>query len=195
VSVLLAGLLTSFAYIVDHAMSLDAVSESRAASLLSVLGLSSVVTLLLVGWVSDQPSTDATVLYTGALLVAGASTVALPSLRSYPLLVGYQVVYGACCGTIVTTTHERDTVSSWSWLSLVYCTEPTTKKWKNRRKSKKNGCAQKYRRIRGVSPEEEKECCDGNDLQKRRLQVWNERVRADGILIIKSISVSSITTV
>jgi len=137
VSVLVAGLLTSFAYIVDHAMSLDAVSESRAASLLSVLGLSSVVTLLLVGWVCDQPSTDATVLYTGALLVAGASTVALPSLRSYPLLVGYQVVYGACCGTIITATHERDTVSSWSWLSLVYCTEPTTKKWKNRRKSKK----------------------------------------------------------
>ena len=74
------------------------VSASRSAMLLSVLGLSSVVSRLLVGWVADQPRVDSVVLYTGALLVAGASTCTLPSLRSYQLLCGYQIVYGACCG-------------------------------------------------------------------------------------------------
>jgi len=91
------GLLTAFTYIVDHAMLLG-VSASRSAMLLSVLGLSSVVSRLLVGWVADQPRVDSVVLYTGALLVAGASTCTLPSLRSYQLLCGYQIVYGACCG-------------------------------------------------------------------------------------------------
>jgi len=46
--------------------------------------------------------------------------------------------------------------------------------WKTEKlKSKKNGYAQKYRYtvrgIRGVSPEEEKECCGGTDLQKRKV--------------------------
>jgi len=30
--------------------------------------------------------------------------------------------------------------------------------------------------IRGVSPEEEKECYCGKDLQKERFQDWNERL-------------------
>jgi len=53
-------------------------------------------------------------------------------------------------------------------------TEPTTKKWKNRKTEKqKNGYAQKYRqtvrRIRGVSPKEEKEGYCEKDLQKMKV--------------------------
>ena len=91
------GLLTAFTYIVDHAMLLG-VSKTKAAVLLSVLGGSSGVGRLLVGWIADAPSVDSVVLYTVALLVAGASTCSLPSLRSYQLLCGYQLVYGICCG-------------------------------------------------------------------------------------------------
>jgi len=59
-------------------------------------------------------------------------------------------------------------------VSLIYHTEPTTKKWKNRKTKKvKNGYAQKrrktVRRIRGISPEEEKVGYDGKDLQKRKV--------------------------
>jgi len=74
------------------------VSKSRAALLLSVLGGSSTLGLLMVGWVTDSPGVDSTVLYVVALLIAGASTCTLPSLRSYQLLCGYQLVYGLCCG-------------------------------------------------------------------------------------------------
>ena len=92
------GLFASFMYIVDHAMQLG-VSKTRAAMLLSLLGASSVVSRLAVGCVADMPSVDSVALYTVALWVAGASTCTLPSLRSYQLLCGYQLVYGACCGT------------------------------------------------------------------------------------------------
>ena len=92
------GLLTAFTFVVDHAMLLG-VSKTKAALLLSLLGISSGVGRLLVGWVVDSPSVDSAVIYTIALLVAGASTCTLPSLRSYQLLCGYQIVYGICCGT------------------------------------------------------------------------------------------------
>jgi len=62
-------------------------------------------------------------------------------------------------------------------VSLIYCTEPKTKKCEKELKSK-NGYAQKYRYtvrgIRGVSPEEEKVGYGGKDLQ---FQAWSERVK------------------
>jgi len=55
-------------------------------------------------------------------------------------------------------------------VSLIYCTEPTTKKWKNWKV--KYGYTQKYRLavwgICGVCPEE-KEGYGGKDLQKRKV--------------------------
>jgi len=61
-------------------------------------------------------------------------------------------------------------------VSLIYRTEPTTKKWKKaekKLKSKRNGCAKKYRQsvrgIRGVSPGEENEGCGGKDLHKGKV--------------------------
>jgi len=57
-------------------------------------------------------------------------------------------------------------------VSLIYRTEPTTKKWKTEKVNSKNGYAQKYRQtvhgIGGVSPEE-KEGYGGKDLQKRKV--------------------------
>jgi len=95
-----AGLLTAFTFIVDHATHLGVV-KSKAVMLLSIHGVSSGVGRLLVGWVADRPATDSVVMYCVALLVAGASTCCLPSLRSYQLLCGYQIVYGICCGTLM----------------------------------------------------------------------------------------------
>lgn len=105
------GLLTAFTFIVDHAMLLG-VSTTKAALLLSVLGISSVLSRPLVGWVADWPSVDSVVLYTIALLVAGSGTCTLPSLRSYQLLCGYQVVYGVCCGMQTTSSLICSTILS-----------------------------------------------------------------------------------
>jgi len=79
------------------------VTETKAALLLSVLAISSEVSRPVVGCVADQLSVDSVVLYVIALLVAGASTCTLPSLRSYQLLCGYQLVYGVCCGITIIT--------------------------------------------------------------------------------------------
>jgi len=64
-------------------------------------------------------------------------------------------------------------------VSLIYCTEPKTKKSEKELKSK-SGYAQKYRYtvrgIHGVSPEEEKVGYSGKDLQKK-FQARSERVK------------------
>jgi len=95
------------------------VSTWRSSMLLSVLAVSSVVSRLLVGWLTDLPAVDSALLYTVALLVAGASTCILPSLRSYQLLCGYQIVYGACCGGYSTSflRHFCAPARIWSGLS------------------------------------------------------------------------------
>jgi len=46
-----------------------------------------------------------------------------------------------------------------------------------------------------VSPEEERKAAVGRICRKVRFYAWNERVRGDGILIIISMNVSSMTTV
>ena len=55
---------------------------------------------------------------------------------------------------------------------LIYCTEPTTKKWKTK-KVKKRTCSEvsgnSPRGIRGVSSDEEKEGYGGKDLQERKV--------------------------
>ena len=93
--------------------------------------------------------------------------------------------------TVVTATRDDDTIRDHNVrsiaatrVSLIYRTESTTKNWKTENlKSKKKRYAQKYRHtvrgIRGVSPGEEKEGYEygGKDLQKRKVQAWNERVR------------------
>ena len=60
-----------------------------------------------------------------------------------------------------------------SQLRRLMCrTEPATEKWKTEKLKSENGYARVYRQtvrgIRGVSPEEEKEGCGGEDLQKIR---------------------------
>ena len=97
------------------------VSKTKAALLVSVLGISSTAGRLLVGWVADIRSVDSVVLYTVALLVAGASTCSLPSLRSYQLLCGYQLVYGICCGmqkSVSSVTVNPLKPSGAKWLHL-----------------------------------------------------------------------------
>jgi len=59
-------------------------------------------------------------------------------------------------------------------MCLIYRTETTTKKWKNRKsKKQKRICSEvsvnSNRGIRGVSPQEEKEGCSGKDLQKKKV--------------------------
>ena len=60
-----------------------------------------------------------------------------------------------------------------TWISLIYCTEATTKNVKQKNeKVKKRICSEvKVCGIHVVSPEEEKEGYGGNDLQKRKLVV------------------------
>jgi len=57
-----------------------------------------------------------------------------------------------------------------TYVILIHRTEPTTKTWEKRKKTKKRICsevsANSPRGIRGVSPGEEKEGYGGKDLQK-----------------------------
>jgi len=59
-----------------------------------------------------------------------------------------------------------------TWVSLIYCTEPTTKKWKNRKREKwicSEVSVNSVGNPRWVSSEEEKEGYDGKKMQKRKV--------------------------
>ena len=77
-----------------------------------------------------------------------------------------------------------------TWVCLIYRTELTTKKWeKNRRIGK-----QSRESVESVRKKKRKATV-GRICRKGRFQAWNERVWGDGLLIIISTNVSSITTV
>ena len=69
-----------------------------------------------------------------------------------------------------------------TWVSLIYHTETTTKKWKTEKKlkSEKRICSEvTVQWTHVVSSEEEKEGCGGTDLQKRKvlsLELMTERM-------------------
>ena len=80
-----------------------------------------------------------------------------------------------------------------TWVSLIYCTETTTKKCKTEKLKSKNDMLRsnsKSLRNHVVSPEEEKKGCSGKDLQKRKVLSleWKRERVSDGKLIIIPVS-------
>ena len=87
-----------------------------------------------------------------------------------------------------------------TWVSLIYRTEPTTKKCKNRKelKSKKTDTLRSNSRtlnspgIHVVSPEEERKATVGRICRKEGFKAGMKEWVGDGIPIILSMTVSSI---
>ncbi|XP_037093660.1 monocarboxylate transporter 12-like [Pollicipes pollicipes] len=75
-----------YVYLADHAISGGATDE-EASVLISVIGISNVVGVLLIGYVGDRPWASSTALYVACMLGCGVATLLLPSCPSYSALV------------------------------------------------------------------------------------------------------------
>ena len=76
-------------------------SRGKAAMLLSIIGGSSTVTRVVIGWVSDQPWANCVVINNCALIVGGGATIVCPFCQTFPLLAVYALVFGCCIGKLI----------------------------------------------------------------------------------------------
>ncbi|ELU15285.1 hypothetical protein CAPTEDRAFT_171191 [Capitella teleta] len=94
------GFFVPFIYLVDKAVE-TGYSKTHAAMLLSMLGITNTVGRVVAGWVSDRPWADCLLINNVALIVGGLSTMAVPFLDEYWMLVAYATVFGLCIAAFV----------------------------------------------------------------------------------------------
>jgi len=95
-----------------------------------------------------------------------------PFIFYFSLMIRYDTIRDA----ILTCAQKPTSVT------LIYCTEPTTKKWKTEKvKSKKQICSEVSVGLNSpgfhvVSPEQKREAMVGRIWRKGRIIAWNKRV-------------------
>jgi len=82
-----------YVYIPDHAETVN-VDEHYASLLISVIGISSTVGQILMGYIGDQSCINRLLFYIAMTCMAGLATVTVPWLRSFGMLAAYCAIYG-----------------------------------------------------------------------------------------------------
>ena len=82
-----------YVYIPDHAETLN-VDEHFASLLISVIGISSTVGQILMGYIGDQSCINRLLFYIAMTCLAGFATITVPLLGSFGMLAAYCAVYG-----------------------------------------------------------------------------------------------------
>ena len=82
-----------YVYIPDHAETVN-VDEHYASLLISVIGISSTVGQILMGYIGDQSCINRLLFYIAMTCIAGIATITVPLLRSFGMLAAYCAVYG-----------------------------------------------------------------------------------------------------
>ena len=84
--------------ILPHQAVLHGIPESKAAMLLSVIGITNTLGRILAGWITDRPEVDVLWVNIAALLVGGAVCVAIPFTSNYSVLLLQAAIFGTCMG-------------------------------------------------------------------------------------------------
>lgn len=85
--------------ILPHQAVLQGISNSRAALLLSIIGVTNTCGRILAGWISDRPEVDVLWVNIIALFLGGAVCVVIPFTASYALLCLQAAIFGLCMAT------------------------------------------------------------------------------------------------
>jgi len=95
-STCMLGFYVPFTYLPLHAVAQGSVlpESNKLAFLISIIGISNVVSRIGVGFISDLPCVDCVLINSAALMVGGVATVCVPYYRSYWLLALYAAVFG-----------------------------------------------------------------------------------------------------
>jgi len=82
-----------YVYIPDHAETVN-VDEHYASLLISIIGISSTVGQILMGYIGDQSCINRLLFYIAMTCMAGFATITVPLLRSFVMLAAYCAAYG-----------------------------------------------------------------------------------------------------
>ena len=82
-----------YVYIPDHAETVN-VDEHYASLLISIIGISSTVGQILMGYIGDQSCINRLLFYIAMTCLAGFATITVPLLRSFGMLAAYCAAYG-----------------------------------------------------------------------------------------------------
>ncbi|WAR01117.1 MOT5-like protein [Mya arenaria] len=75
-------------------------SSQKSSLLVSTIGISSTISVLISGWVSDQTWANPIFIYSVAAFVGGVATVLVPFYPSYLTLILYCIIFGICLGAL-----------------------------------------------------------------------------------------------
>src|SRR6218665_2303078 len=82
-----------YIYLPDKAAQ-HGISDDSASTLVAIIGISSTVGQVVMGFIGDQPKIDTILFYNVMTSVAGIITLLVPVLTSFPLLALYSASYG-----------------------------------------------------------------------------------------------------
>lgn len=82
-----------YIYLPDKAAQ-HGISDDSASTLVAIIGISSTVGQVVMGFIGDQPKIDTILFYNVMTSIAGIITLLVPLLTSFPLLALYSALYG-----------------------------------------------------------------------------------------------------
>ena len=88
-----------YIYLPDRAHEAG-IDKTRAAFLVSVIGIANTVGRVIFGWLADRPWVNRLMLYSTALTICGVATALSPLSDSYAYLVVYAAIFGSFIGKI-----------------------------------------------------------------------------------------------
>lgn len=97
------GYFIPFSYIVDRAVQLN-IPSSKAAFLISIMGITNTVGRVLCGFLADLSFVDPLKLNNAILLVSGFALLLEPLCTTYTTLVIFSLVYGLCIAAYISLT-------------------------------------------------------------------------------------------
>lgn len=99
----MVGFYVPFTYLVDHAMEQN-IDKTKAAFLVSVIGITNTVGRILSGVIADVTKVDALIINNVALVLSAVLLFLEPFCTTYPLLVLFAALYGLCVSAYISLT-------------------------------------------------------------------------------------------
>ncbi|KAL3847026.1 hypothetical protein ACJMK2_017962 [Sinanodonta woodiana] len=95
------GYYIPFVYIPVYAESIG-IDIDLAAWIISALGITSTISRVISGFLSDLPNVNRLYLYSASLLICGVASTLVPLCGSFPLLMAYACIFGLFSGVTLT---------------------------------------------------------------------------------------------
>jgi MFS family permease len=99
------GFFIPFNYLPAYAKGVG-LTPGQQALLISMIGIANTVSRLTVGFISDKPWADCLLINNIALIVAGGTTIIVPFVGDYGILILYSILFGTGIGKYIVIFYE-----------------------------------------------------------------------------------------